>query len=238
MKFEEQTWKDIHELNKNSTIVFIPVGTIEQHGLHLPLGTDTFIIYEIANLFRKTRNDILLLPPIWYGYSYPIEKKFVGHITIYPDVLAELLERIIILLKSYSFKRFILIFDHYPNTVPIQSAVQKISKKEDIQKIIIVNFWELIRDGLSLFDHTGFHSESVETSILYYLRKELVKVDRIVDEFPTTQIGYDLFPRKGDLVSRSGVIGDPSHFSEEKAKIAVNLAIQNLTNIVGELQLY
>ncbi|RLE97668.1 MAG: creatininase family protein, partial [Thermoprotei archaeon] len=66
MKWEELTSTDLENINKETTVVILPVGSIEVHGPHLPLGTDTFIIYYVALKAAEEENAIVL-PPLFYS---------------------------------------------------------------------------------------------------------------------------------------------------------------------------
>ena len=87
----EMTRLEIAEAAQNDTLVILPVGAIEQHGPHLPVNTDTCDAYEIAKLVATRERDVVVAPPVWWGYS-PYHAGFAGTISLRPDVYLDLLQ--------------------------------------------------------------------------------------------------------------------------------------------------
>ena len=86
---QRMTWEEF-ELNlQRCGVVIIPVGSTEQHGAHLPLGTDTFIAKVLAE-GASERTGAIIAPPIWHGWSAH-HMVLPGTVTIRPEILAELL---------------------------------------------------------------------------------------------------------------------------------------------------
>lgn len=82
------TWQEIDEIRRRTDKVLIPIGSLEQHGPHLPLSTDTIIAFEVAKRVAE-KLDIALAPPIGLGFS--IEHiDFPGTISLDPSTLTAL----------------------------------------------------------------------------------------------------------------------------------------------------
>ena len=62
------SWAEVHEMNKENTIILIPLGSTEQEGLHLPIGVDTYVAEAIANEVAKETGS-LAGPALPVGYS-------------------------------------------------------------------------------------------------------------------------------------------------------------------------
>jgi len=77
MRMEELTWPDFERVKKKVETVIIPVGSVEAHGRHLPLGTDVFAPVEIARRvdgkLKEKGIDVLVAPPIWYGHTFVLD---------------------------------------------------------------------------------------------------------------------------------------------------------------------
>ena len=66
MQLENMTMEDYKKALKKTKTLILPYGTVEEHGKHLPLGTDTLIVAEILKLLEKKRK-VLVAPPLYYG---------------------------------------------------------------------------------------------------------------------------------------------------------------------------
>ena len=90
-KLDELTWPEIDALNRERTLFILPVGMIEQHGPHLPVGADTFgVIYEAEGASRRVSRmlpdwNVVLMPPINYGHS---GANHLGDMPIHPGTYA------------------------------------------------------------------------------------------------------------------------------------------------------
>ncbi|MGH8546615.1 MAG: creatininase family protein, partial [Gammaproteobacteria bacterium] len=69
MKLAELHWPEVKKLNREKIVSVMPVGSMEQHGPHLPFQVDVFIAARLAEDLEKKIPEILLLPPIWTGVS-------------------------------------------------------------------------------------------------------------------------------------------------------------------------
>ena len=68
MLFEQLKWRELKDTS--SKVFVVPLGSLEQHGPHLPLGTDSWIAGEVAKrVEQEAPNQIVLLPTLWLGHS-------------------------------------------------------------------------------------------------------------------------------------------------------------------------
>ena len=92
-----RTYSEIADIAKrDGSILMVPVGSIEQHGHHMPVGTDTLLVDAVANLGAELVSDdvpLLVSPPVWTGYS-PHHMGFGGTVTLDHDDLLTILEGI------------------------------------------------------------------------------------------------------------------------------------------------
>ena len=86
---EEMSPQEISDALKETDTVIIPLGTLEQHGPHLPVGTDALIPIRIARLVAE-KSSVLVAPPLYYGNSLSM-MGMKGVFTITPESLASLL---------------------------------------------------------------------------------------------------------------------------------------------------
>ncbi|MBC7332709.1 MAG: creatininase family protein [Synergistetes bacterium] len=221
-RLEELTWEDVE---REEGIIIIPVGSVEQHGRHLPLGTDSMVAIGLAEE-ASARTGVPLAPPLWYGWS-PHHMVLPGTVTVRPEVLEELLYDIIASLSEHGFKHFIIINGHRVVNIPwIQLASAR--AKEDFG--IEVYIFDPAYASKELKIGELGHAEEIETSHMMVLKPELVRKDKIEDSSPEESFLYLFDPaspkdtlcyipsrrKMEELAKKSGgVNGKPSKASLE-----------------------
>ena len=221
---ENCTWDQIQKLNKDRTVVILPTGSIEQHGLHLPLNTDSYIINEISKKTAKNASSIqkniyyLILPVLSICRS-PHHIDFAGSLTLSSDTFIKTIEEICSNLYLYNFKRIIILNGHGGNIDCLKVAARNIRDKIDIL-ISVISYWSFIKDEICEIRESSnggiCHAGEMETSMMLYLNKDMVNINNIKKEIAkpiSNYIQMDLF-QKGVFInhnvldfSNSGVIG-------------------------------
>lgn len=174
-------WAELEALS--DTVVYVlPISSLEQHGHHLPLGTDDFLLnIAVEALFNKAsgrfKSNFLFLPALHYGNSHE-HLDFPGTISLEVDTIRRIIEDILSTMKRHSIKHLLILNAHGGNT-PIFSAYgQEWAQKYDVL-IYNVNFFassffddaaNIIETPLSLDIHGG----ELETSILQCAMPEVV----------------------------------------------------------------
>ncbi len=117
MHLEELSWKQIDELDRNNTIFFYPISPMEEHGPHLPVGTDFITARDTAEeairLLHDKKPEVkgILIPPTPIGYS-KINSDFPGTITVSPKVVREVVYSVISALGSQGFRYLVICTFH------------------------------------------------------------------------------------------------------------------------------
>ena len=147
----------------------IPVGSMEQHGEHLPVSTDSLIAENIARLVAE-QVPSFIIPPVLFGVSY--EHRPMFNISIRNSTLSRVICDICCSLVENGIKHIIIINGHHGNIGALQYIAQDLYGKipNDIT-IHSVNYWHLIQ---SEFDHAG----DIETSLMLAIAPELVRMDK------------------------------------------------------------
>lgn len=121
---QHMTWEEFDSRKAGTGVVIIPVGSVEQHGPHLPLGTDSMVAMTLAEDAAQ-RSGALVAPPVWYGWS-PHHMVLPGTITVRPEVLIELLYDITESLCQHGIQRFIYLNGHRVANIPwMQIAAER-----------------------------------------------------------------------------------------------------------------
>ena len=193
-------------LNSKKQIAVIPVGSIEQHGPHLPVSTDSDIVTEVSRRICQ-KNNFLLLPTINYGISQEHAPFF--NLSLKEATLKRILLDLCLSLYENNIKTIFIINGHHGN----QNAIKNIDKKvrENLKskiKVFSFSYWHYMEGD---FDHAGF----VETSLMLAISNE-VKMNIAKKGLTTDGMSKQEINRLGRLASKSfpkvtknGVWGDP-----------------------------
>lgn len=247
-----KTYQEVKEIaNQDGSVLIIPVGSIEQHGYHMPVSTDTILVDAVAHLAAERVVDdvpILVTPPVWSGYS-PHHMPFGGTVTLEHDDMLGIIEELADAALDNGFDSLLLLNGHGGNDSLISSATSTIGTDHPKTEVLGLTYFQLaasfidnIRDSeLGGMGHAG----EFETSLMLHLRPELVKEDLMegtnMDE-PYPQ-GIDDLVAGGPLsvyrdfteYSDSGAIGDPTLASAEKGEQILDRLCDEVADILSQM---
>ncbi|MFR3568970.1 MAG: creatininase [Paraclostridium sordellii] len=239
----EMTWYEFDE-RKEKDVVILPVGSVEQHGPHLPLFTDTIISEGFAKLLGERVNGIVM-PAINYGYkSQPASgggPLFPGTIDLNGKTLIYLVMDILEELIRDGVKKIAIVNSHFENQAFLLEAIDLVSKKMPTgTKIIMMSWWDLISQPTidKVFDEVEFpgwaleHAAITETSLILKFAPNLVHMDRLIDEKIEEVPTYQVYPIPKDLVPKSGLLSIGRTSSKEKGELIINESLENMIKIV------
>ncbi len=225
MKLQEMTWEDFETADKR--VGLIPTGSTEQHGPHGPFATDLIIAEEMATHAAK-ETGALILPSISVGISREHED-FKGSLYISPDTFRAQLKEIILSASSSGVDRFVVVNGHGGNI----SAIYEVCKSLYIEYTTIALEWTWFN---AISARNMGHAGELETSLLMFLRPELVKEPR--DPGADTW-GHRLHGTRMDYLTSSftenGIVGDPTKATAKKGEELFDRATEKLTGLIREL---
>ncbi|WP_137286330.1 creatininase family protein [Halorussus salinisoli] len=219
--------------DRDGSIVVVPVGSVEQHGHHLPVATDSILAEAVGTegASRAAADDVpvLVTPPVWTGYS-PHHLPFGGTITVEHGTLVTLLEEVADAVLENDFDAVLLLNGHGGNASLIESATSTIGVGHPDTEVLGLTYFDLAEtfiDDVRESDPGGMaHGGEFETSLLLDLHPELVREGRIegsLSDETYQRAAVDLFGtgplsvyRSFDEYSESGAIGAPELASAEK----------------------
>lgn len=218
------------EIKSKKRRVIIPLGSIEQHGPHLPVTTDILIAEYLANQISK-KIPAYVIPGIPYGVSY--EHRSFFNISINNDVLSELLTQICMSLAENGFRSIIILNGHHGNMGVLQYVPQKVASKNPKLNVFSINYWNLIERE---FDHAGF----VETSLMLSINPKLVQMDKAKRGYSDTKrlhSTYSTFLNNPSSfkITKNGVWGDPTKANSSDGRKIMSTAIKNIIRSIREL---
>jgi creatinine amidohydrolase len=221
-------------LKQTKTIVF-PFGTVEEHGSHLPLKTDAFIIEEALKFVAKKRK-FFLAPVVYYGVC-TTTKDHPGTISITAETLRRLSYDLVTEAYKKGLRNFLLISGH-GGSIHIsalkETAEVLVEQLKDI-KIAVLSPYDVLWKELSAIAETpnDSHAGELETSIMLYLAPELVK-GRAAEEYP--KIPRPFTVRDKVKYWPGGVWGNPQKATREKGEKAMKLITDKIVEILGMIE--
>jgi creatinine amidohydrolase/Fe(II)-dependent formamide hydrolase-like protein len=241
----ELTWPEAEERFKQVDLALLPVGSIEQHGPHLPLDTDAFDADYLAKKVAEACSDPkpLVLPLIPYGVSYAHED-FSGTISIGPDTLSRLVYEIGMNVAKQGITKLFIINGHGGNSPALHFAAQMINR--DAHIFTCVDTGETSDPDVEAISTVpnDVHAGDIETSTALATRPWLVRQDHTVKFIPEFSSSYLDFTSKRSVgwyartakISPSGVFGDSTQASRERGEAIWKIMIQRLVEMVESLK--
>lgn len=171
---QEMSWVDVKEYLKTNDMVIIPLGATEQHGPHLPLGTDYFESFGISKIISE-KTGVVVTQVIMVGYSI-YHSGFPGTLSLKPETMEQVLFETAEVLLKYGFRRFMFLNYHGGNNIVQDKVMHRINHlTKGIAVAIGIGNSIQKEDEEEFFD---WHAGKSETSIMLYLRPDLVRLDR------------------------------------------------------------
>ena len=249
MRWEEMTAPEIDALDRDRTVVLLPLGSVEQHGHHMAVGTDTMLAHAVAvaAVGRVTRRAVVL-PPLWYGLS-PHHTRFAGTVTLSAEVMLRLAEEIVASVVAQGFTRVLIVNGHGGNRGVIDVLATTLGQRHyGRARIAALTYFQLAGDEIAELRESrpgGMgHACEFETAMMMHLRRDLVRPDRAVTHYPDPGSAYlstDLLAASKvrtyldfkDL-SPSGTLGDPSLATPEKGARFFTVVAGALTRFIED----
>lgn len=169
MFLANMNWLEVQEYLKKSDAIVIPVGSLENHGLHMPLGTDFLIPDRIAQLL-DARTDMVIAPTINYGATDDLAG-FPGTVSIGTEGLIALLRTICDQLYRHGFRHFLILNGHGGNSAAIQTVGMHLYRKGAL--LANLNWW--LMAGQINPEWAGGHGGGEETAGIMAVDPKLIK---------------------------------------------------------------
>ncbi|MBC7327398.1 creatininase family protein [bacterium] len=253
--FADKTWPELEEAVKRNSLIILPIGTIEEHGKHLPVSTDSVIVNEIAKgAAEKLKGEIptLVLPTLWTGYSAKEMTHWPGTIRVNPLVLIQLIHDILASLIEMGFRKIIILDGHGHHKGIIEVALRQIGDEYGVFPASVSPAGlsaELYRKIRMSQIGGSIHGGEWETSLMLHFKQKVKK-----EEFTAEDImryhsefvpGDNFAPGKGVFwstwgiqKSETGIYGDPTKASEETGKLLYEEIVQKLCQFIKEFYFY
>lgn len=194
--------------------MIVPVGTCEQHGLHLPQGSDTLIVERLGSDLSAEFH-VLLAPTVEYGVNVETERGFAGNASLRKKTLHRMLNDLLDAWEATGIREFILLtaHEHDPHLEALSTVITSQARVRVVD-IFGVDFSDLLQ-GQS----EPMHGDEVDTSLLLYIAPELVNMELAQDymmsrdEVRRYRRGWLKIPK-----SSAGSIGRPTLATADKGR--------------------
>ncbi len=212
------TWPDF-AARAQTTRVILPIGAIEPHGPHLPLGSDTMISDHFASRLAADI-DAVIAPSIGYGVATPPQRlggDFPGVVAISGSTFTQLVTEVLTSLTEHGVRQHIIVNSAIDNISFLCEAARVVTTVFPGTRIMIVNWWDVVGEGFrnSLARETGVarsddhHAGMVESSLIMHIAPDATQPE--LAESDSTGLGprrflYHMFPVPADAATPSGIV--------------------------------
>jgi creatinine amidohydrolase len=219
--------------------VLIPTGSLEQHGPHLPLLTDSLLVTAVAEAVeRNLPNQVLLTPTLWLGAS--------GHHLAFPGTLSASFEAydaaiqsVVESLAPHGFTKFFIVNGHGGNTEPNGVALRRL--KARYRELTFGHsgyfalFADLAREVMEGPLKEIKHACEAEASLMLHLYPDLVRKNALRDDGLTPHPAIPGLIHHFDEMTEEGSFGYATHATEEKGRRLFEMAVDALTQHMRSL---
>ncbi len=243
VQWERLTAPALREIaGKPGALAILPIGSLEQHGPHLPVITDTVSAAEAAiRAARLAAGDVsvAVLPGLWTGMSEH-HLPFGGTITLDFDTLNRVLRCIVRSLKALGFARLLIVNGHGGNIDPLAVAVRELAV-EFAMPIVATLPWALAPEETAAIlevDDGVHHACEGEASVMLAITKETVRTDKFAEAFEDQAHPVDVpdgasrFYSFSERAPRTGTWGDPRSATAEKGERFLDLQARELAKLI------
>ncbi len=253
MRWEEMSSAQVDALDRDLTILILPLGSVEQHGRHMPLGTDTILANTVAlAAAERLGGQAVVLPPPWYGLS-DHHMRFAGTITLSARTMLALVEDIAASVVAHGFRRMLVVNGHGGNNGIIDVLAGELGHLfYGKARIACVTYFQLAREAIAALRRSrpgGMgHAGEFETSMMLHLRPELVGLDKAEVMYPDTGSEYLTTDLLGGSRARtyhdfadlspSGTLGDPSLADRERGGAFHEAVVKELVRFIQDFGLW
>ena len=241
-RYADHTWPEIKQAIAMEKVVLLPVGSVEDHGYHLPMDTDHFSEHISLEAGRRRPDLFVVMPIVAYGFNLH-HLDWPGTIHIRSEHLIDFTLDITKSLAHHGFRKIVLVNGHGSNMPCLDLAARRTVLETDA--LCAALMWtSLAAEAIAEVRETPFpgvaHAEEIETSLYLHLAPERVQMERAVPEFPEeyarSKFVWQDLQRPSPVMlmdwwsrfDRSGVIGDPTLASAEKGRRLWEAAVQGL----------
>jgi creatinine amidohydrolase len=239
-RFEEAGGFEVAESVSGHPLAILPLGSLEFHGPHNPLGSDSIIISGIAE-HVAVRTNGLLFPTVNFTQSPAHTAHFLGTISVRPEVMTMYLADILRNIVHLGFRKIFILNGHDGNIGPGRGAIAQVADEAKDAALLFASWWEFLPSEmmkkLNMFHQSNGghgHGGPLETSAVAAFRPELIHPDKSRDlpEPPDLSGGAPYFLQKSTAADWPGYSGHVSEASAEKGRKLVQISEDGIVKLI------
>lgn len=208
------SWAEVEEALKETDMVILPVGSIEQHGKHLPLGTDSYIAVELSKLIAQ-KADVLVAPSVLAGLSEH-HMGFPGTLTLTPETFEAVVYESALSLIQHGFRKIMILNGHGGNSASVENIIQKINQTTPAIAIDLMKIDVQKKKSPYKSYRFDWHAGVEETSLMLYLTGDLVQMSKAENPVLTFPPNFNEIEENSKKYSRLGAVASAYLFRPEK----------------------
>ncbi len=245
MRYGELRWPEVDALDKSKVVVVCPIGSLEQHGHHLPLLTDTLLVTAVADAVHERLADrVLLTPTLWLGAS-DHHLDFPGTVSASNSVYVEMLKDVVSSFVRAGFSRILLLNGHGGNIAPGETAITELANTDDDCDdvyIALASYFTIAESVLAPEKH-GMQTDRIthaceyETSLMLHAHRDLVLMERAqgqgdpaLPQAPGTRLAG-----RFHHATATGAMGRPDLATPEKGASLFAAIVDEVTKMVSQM---
>ena len=231
--FSEKTWEELDVLIQAQPVVILPIGTTEEHGRHLPVGTDAMIARSFGERLARAAEKtvpVLLLETVQYGFSMATVRRWPGCPNIRTRVFMDYIHDICASVVDMGFKKIALLDCHGNHDGLLRTVMREIADEKGVYMMTLSpgqlsarKYGEIKKDPAG-----DIHGGEWETSWLLATDGALVRTDKYTDVDAIRCMGDKLrgpVSTWGLQETRTGLFGDPTHASAQTGEAIISAAV-------------
>jgi creatinine amidohydrolase len=223
-RWEDLAWPEFGDLGHE--VGLIPVGATEQHGPHLPTGTDTIIARALCERCSAVTG-APVLPAIALAVSYGHGTTLPGTLSLTPELVAAVARQYAEWAATSGLTRLLYVNAHFGNTAALGIATDHLRLYRPDLQVGVVDWWSITPGVLAemTVDGEDVHAHRAETSVMMSIAPELVHLDRLAAADDPDRTDGLVFRYTVPALSTNGVTGRPSEATAELGTVLVDAAV-------------
>jgi creatinine amidohydrolase len=232
--YGEQTRVQIEEYVRKNAVIILPVGTTEEHGLHLPVETDAIIARymgdELGRAVQGAGIPVLVLRTIYYGFSMAVVRRWPGCPNVDDRTFMDYIFNITSSLAGEGFRKIVLLDCHGNHDCLLRTVMREMADKHNIFIMTLSPFALAagVYNRIKKDPQGDIHGGEYETSCILHIAPDLVHPEAYTSEDAIRCNS----PLRGPVSTwglqetKTGLFGDPSRASAETGKACLDAAVE------------
>lgn len=235
MRFDRLTSAEAVAAFAGRPVALLPLGAVENHGDHLPLGTDNDLALGVARAVEERVEGALLLPPIAYGQAWSTAG-YPGTLSLSVETLTAMLVDLGVSLRRQGIEVLAIVNGHMGNLDAMKLAARRLHDEHDMTVLTLTypGTAEVTAEVLEAprWHGTYFHACEMETSLMLHLAPDEVRMEHARPNHPVPTPTFDVTPTPWTEISDSPVLGDPQLATAAKGEAIIDAAVASIVALI------